>query len=42
MSGEFEGFRVDKVDVGGRDGEDDAVRFGDVLGDEVSGLLLDV
>lgn len=42
MSCELEGFRVDDVDVRRGDGEDDAVRFRDVLRDEISGLLLDV
>jgi len=42
MSGELQGFRVDDVDVGRGDGKDDAVGLRDVLGDEVSSLLLDV
>jgi len=42
MSGEFESLRVDEINVGGRNGEDDAVRFCDVFRDEVSGLLFNV
>ena len=42
MAGKLESFRVDNVDVGGGDGEDNAVGLGNVLGDEVTRLLLDV
>lgn len=42
MASQLEGFRVDQVDVCGRDGEDDTVGLCDVLGDQVAGLLLDV
>jgi hypothetical protein len=42
MTGELEGFGVDDIDVGGRDREDDTVRLGDVFGDKVSGLLLNI
>lgn len=42
MPGELERFRVDKIDIRGRDGEDDTVRLRNVLGDEVASLLLDI
>ena len=42
MTGKLESFRVDNIDVGRGNGEDDTVGLGDVLGDEVSCLLLDV
>jgi hypothetical protein len=42
MASELQRLRVDEIDVGGRDGEDDTVRLRDVLGDEVARLLLDV
>lgn len=42
MAGEFQGFRVDNVDVCGRDGENNAVGLGNVLGNESSGLLFNV
>jgi hypothetical protein len=42
MAGQLQRFRVDKVNVGGRNGKDDTVWLGDVLGDESAGLLLDV
>jgi hypothetical protein len=42
MAGQLQRFRVDKINVGGRNGKDDTVWLGDVLGDESAGLLLDV
>lgn len=42
MAGQLERFRVDQVNVGGRNGKDDTVRLGDVFGDEVACLLLDI
>lgn len=40
--GELERIRVGEVHVGGRDGEDDRVGLGDVVGDQVADLALDV
>jgi hypothetical protein len=31
MAGEFKGFRVNDVDVGGRHGEDNTVRLGNIF-----------
>lgn len=42
MTGELQCLGVDQVLVSGRDGKDDAVGFGNVLGDEVPCLLLNV
>lgn len=42
MPREFKSFRIDKIDIGGRDGEDYRIRFCDVFGDKIAGLLLDV
>jgi hypothetical protein len=42
MAGELQRLRVDEIDVGGRDGENDTVGLRNVLGDEVARLLLDV
>lgn len=42
MSGEFEGFGVDKIDVGGGYSENDTVRLCDVFGNEISCLFLDI
>ena len=42
MPCELEGFRVDNVDICWGDGQNDTVWLGDVLGDQVAGLLLDV
>ena len=42
MAGEFERFRVDNVDVCGRNGQDNTVGLGNVLRNKSSGLLLDV
>lgn len=42
MAGQLQSFRVNEIDVRGGYGKDDAVRFGDILGDEVAGLLLDI
>lgn len=42
MAGEFEGFRVNDIDVGGRHGEDNTVRLGNIFGNKVSSLLLNI
>ena len=42
MAGQLQSFRVDEIDVGGGDSEDDTVGLRNVLGDEVSRLLLDI
>jgi hypothetical protein len=42
MAGEFEGFRVNDIDVGGRYGEDNTVGLGNIFGNKVSSLLLNV
>jgi hypothetical protein len=42
MPCQLERFRVDDVDVRGRDRQDYTVGLCDVLGNEVTGLLLDV
>jgi hypothetical protein len=42
MAGQLQSFRVDKINVRGRDSEDYTVRLGNVFGNEVSRLLLDV
>ena len=42
MSREFQGLRVDNVHVGRRNGENNTVGLGDVLGDKGPGLLLDI
>jgi len=42
MSGKLKGFRVDNVDIGGRNGQNQTVWLGDVFGNEGSRLLLDV
>lgn len=42
MSCQLQRFRVYQILVGWRDGEDDAVGLGNILGDEVAGLLLNV
>ena len=42
MTCKFECFGVDNVHIGRRNGEDDTVGLGDVLGDEVSRLLLNI
>jgi hypothetical protein len=42
MAGQLQRFRIDKIDVGRRDGENDTVRLRDVFGDEVACLLFDV
>jgi hypothetical protein len=42
MAGEFERFRVDNVDICGRNSQDNTVRFGNVFGNKSSGLLLDI
>lgn len=42
MAGKLERLRVDNVDIGGGDGENDTVGLGNVLGNQVSGLLLDI
>lgn len=42
MPGELEGLRVDDVDIRWRNSQDDAVRLGDVLRNEVTCLLLDI
>lgn len=42
MAGQLQCFRVDKIDVRGGDSKDDTVRLGDIFGNEISGLLLDI
>jgi hypothetical protein len=42
MPGELQGFRVDKIDICGRNCKDDAIGLRDVFGNEVARLLLDV
>jgi hypothetical protein len=42
MAGQLQSFRVDEINVRGRDSKDHAVRLGNVFGNEVSRLLLDV
>ena len=42
MAGKLEGLGVDNIDVGGRNGEDDAIWLCDELRDEVASLLFDV
>jgi hypothetical protein len=42
MAGQLQSLGVDEIDVRGGDGKNDTVGLGDVLGDEVAGLLLDV
>lgn len=42
MSSKLQGLRVDDVDIGRRNGQNQTVRLGDVFGDEVSRLLLDI
>lgn len=42
MAGQLQSFRVDEIDVGGGDGEDDTVGLRNVLGDEVPRLLLNI
>lgn len=42
MACKLQCFRVHNIHVSRRYCEDDAVWFGDILGDEISGLLLDV
>ena len=42
MPGQFERFRVHEIDVSRRYGEDNTVWFGDILGDQVASLLLDI
>lgn len=42
MAGQLERFRINQIDVCGRDGEDDAVGLCDVLCDEVARLLFNV
>ena len=42
MSGELQRLRVDEIDVGGRDSENDTVGLRNVLGDEAACLLFNV
>lgn len=42
MTGQLQGFRVDNVDICGRDSQDDTVGLGNVFRNQVTGLLLDV
>lgn len=42
MPGQFQGFRVYQIDIGGGNSKNDTVGFRNVLGDEVSRLLLDI
>ena len=42
ISSQLQRFGVDNVHIGGRDGQDDTVGFGDILRDERPGLLLDI
>ena len=42
MSSELESFRVNKIDVCGRNGKDYAIGFGDVFRNEVARLFFDV
>ena len=42
MTGQFQSFGVDDIDIRGRNGEDDAVRFRNVFGNQVSRLFFDV
>lgn len=42
MTSELESFGVDDINVGRRHSENDTVGLGDVFGNEVSSLLLDI
>lgn len=42
MASELQSFRVHEIDVCGRDGENDTVGLGNILGNEIAGLFLDV
>ena len=42
MAGQLQRFRVDKINVGGRNGKDNTVWLGNVLSDKSAGLLLDI
>lgn len=42
MPCQLEGFRIDDINIGRGDSEDDAVGLGNILRDEIAGLLLDV
>ena len=42
MPSQFQGLRIDQVNISRRDSENNAVGLRDVFGDEVSRLLLDI
>lgn len=42
LASELESFRVHKVDIGWRDCQDNTVRFGNILANQVLGLFLNV
>lgn len=42
MTGKLQGLGIDNVNIGGGDGQDNAVGFGDILRNQVAGLLLNI
>ena len=42
MTGKLQGLGIDNVNISGGDGQDNAVGFGDILRNQVAGLLLNI